>query len=122
MRILELLARFRGSSPRVRGKPGEIHKGVQKTGLIPARAGKTDGPDDLGDHAQAHPRACGENGRLLFIVVSLVGSSPRVRGKPTDKLVPGKNYGLIPARAGKTCPRCCGTLRFWAHPRACGEN
>ena len=50
-----------GSSPRVRGKlrddPGEL----ARLGLIPARAGKTDGTATASAPTRAHPRACGEN-------------------------------------------------------------
>ena len=51
-----------------------------------------------------------------------VGSSPRMRGKPTVARFRGENGGLIPAHAGKT-----GVYASWraparAHPRACGEN
>ena len=51
-----------------------------------------------------------------------MGSSPRVRGKPTGPKPHGRRPGLIPARAGKT-HRHDGDRRVGAaHPRACGEN
>ena len=69
-----------------------------------------------------HPRVCGENVSVPVMACSLVGTSPRMRGKPTVQLftlVGGRN---IPAYAGKT-PRC---LRKGSvppeHPRVCGEN
>ena len=51
-----------------------------------------------------------------------MGSSPRGRGKLLEfhRLV--SLLGLIPARAGKTCPRPLPRARRAAHPRAGGEN
>ena len=52
----------------------------------------------------------------------MIGSSPRVRGKPRGHFEHLPLARLIPARAGKTPttprPPCTGP----AHPRACGEN
>ena len=50
-----------GSSPRVRGKPGDGPAAGARPGLIPARAGKTAHPRQSDSTQQAHPRACGEN-------------------------------------------------------------
>ena len=91
-------------------------------GLIPARAGKTRSPVAVAKSLAAHPRACGENATLAPIFSLMSGSSPRVRGKPLDKFVHFGNAGLIPARAGKTCPLVGGIFIVSAHPRACGEN
>ena len=50
-----------GSSPRVRGKLAAVLDDPARTGLIPARAGKTSWRIvPLMEH-EAHPRACGEN-------------------------------------------------------------
>ena len=70
-----------GSSPRGRGKPVARALGDLCPRLIPARAGKTfiSFPHHLG--VRAHPRAGGENGKLLSRKHPLKGSSPRGRGK-----------------------------------------
>ena len=52
----------------------------------------------------------------------IVGSSPRVRGKPSRRSMLVWVRGLIPACAGKTSHRANGYLQPWAHPRVCGEN
>ena len=52
----------------------------------------------------------------------MYGSSPRVRGKPTQVLDSPDIGGLIPARAGKTFFFLFQGHPPWAHPRACGEN
>ena len=50
-----------GSSPRVRGKPGEGFEVNGAGGLIPACAGKTLTKSLRVIVTQAHPRVCGEN-------------------------------------------------------------
>ena len=71
-------------------------------GLIPACAGKT----RMGFTRQrirwAHPRVCGENRGNLDVLLSVDGSSPRVRGKRCDSLSHWGVFRLIPACAGKT--------------------
>ena len=116
------LSRRLGSSPRVRGKLGELRQRDQHNRLIPARAGKTRREWYSLRDCRAHPRACGENlwhprGRMVRL-----GSSPRVRGKPQVGESTKDDDGLIPARAGKTWGRIRYPQWFWAHPRACGEN
>ena len=111
-----------GSSPRVRGKHvHEVGPGVGDR-LIPACAGKTGSRSRACGPEPAHPRACGENHLMKSVEASLMGSSPRVRGK---LLILGDwflRFGLIPARAGKTCPASSRSRPPAAHPRACGEN
>ena len=94
--------RFRGSSPRMRGKPAAGS---------PCTSRKV-----------AHPRACGENVGVSVISPVSGGSSPRMRGKPrTNSRGQGK-FGLIPAHAGKTREPGKARSQVRAHPRACGEN
>ena len=76
-----------GSSPRVRGKhQARLH--VQRDGrIIPARAGQTQmSPLSLSSSAD-HPRACGANMNGVVDMLSLSGSSPRVRGKLCPPIV-----------------------------------
>ena len=111
-----------GSSPRVRGKQRERPLDEPQPGLIPARAGKTKGRCATRASRRAHPRACGENGDVGGPQAGGLGSSPRVRGKPSSRQHRPPRQRLIPARAGKTpCVEVApGFPR--AHPRACGEN
>ena len=111
-----------GSSPRVRGKLVMTLICGVPTGLIPARAGKTDyWRPDL-EQVAAHPRACGENNDGVVRLVMGEGSSPRVRGKPRDVTIRAAQSRLIPARAGKTTANNISARKIGAHPRACGEN
>ena len=71
---------------------------------------------------RAHPRACGENFRLLWWVEQPLGSSPRMRGKRSSLHSNLVEDGLIPAHAGKTTKAQEIATQWPAHPRACGEN
>ena len=51
-----------GSSPLARGTPMLEYYEIQEYGLIPARAGNTDGAEFSGAHFRAHPRSRGEHG------------------------------------------------------------
>ena len=113
---------FVGSSPRVRGKRRTPRARRRQPGLIPARAGKTSRRLIPGRAPWAHPRACGENNRIMGTRWLMPGSSPRVRGKHPRAHSTTSTSGLIPARAGKTRSRPAPTAGSPAHPRACGGN
>ena len=93
-----------------------------RVGLIPARAGKTDGHRGRPPPSPAHPRAGGENSGRAVRFWSCRGSSPRGRGKPASHRATREIHGLIPARAGKTRARRTLMIMYRAHPRAGGEN
>ena len=111
-----------GSSPRVRGKPQVRQDRVRTRGLIPACAGKTPTRAAPTLRSPAHPRVCGENTVDVHAEASVRGSSPRVRGKPGGRRAHRPRGRLIPACAGKTCPRRSPAHGDPAHPRVCGEN
>ena len=52
----------------------------------------------------------------------ILGSPPRVRGKPVHIERSGRRGRITPARAGKTVTAANGTANQTDHPRACGEN
>ena len=54
--------------------------------------------------------------------MTVMGSSPRVRGKLSAARIRLDRAGLIPARAGKTFGVVVSLMAGRAHPRACGEN
>ena len=111
-----------GSSPRVRGKPGDSLAGDRAVGLIPACAGKTPALSRQQTQQTAHPRVCGENTHIHPESLSQVGSSPRVRGKRCLADGDQVGSGLIPACAGKTTAIEAIPGSKGAHPRVCGEN
>ena len=112
----------RGSSPRVRGKPGRSAPAYLRAGLIPACAGKTRRLRHRARGFGAHPRVCGENRRVVDCGELREGSSPRVRGKLSARTSETLADGLIPACAGKTRPAATRKAKTTAHPRVCGEN
>ena len=111
-----------GSSPRMRGKPAQSSAAPPPPRLIPAHAGKTCSLTAMVFALRAHPRACGENDEESIGPPSLIGSSPRMRGKQHLRIRDGVPDGLIPAHAGKTSDAMSNAREMWAHPRACGEN
>ena len=97
--------RHSGSSPRGRGKPHATACDALTLRLIPARAGKTSSIIVRTSTVPAHPRAGGENDHDDLLTIPAKGSSPRGRGKPGRLPAAQTGVRLIPARAGKTCPR-----------------
>ena len=75
----------KGSSPLTRGKHAGARARPHAWGLIPAHAGKTYRHGGAASALGAHPRSRGENGRFVINVVTMVGSSPLTRGKPTPR-------------------------------------
>ena len=91
-----------GSSPLARGLryllPAK-HSGVR---IIPARAGFTEVGVEHGHRLEDHPRSRGVYADLSWDGEPMVGSSPLARGLRGFHAVGGKNFGIIPARAGFT--------------------
>ena len=111
-----------GSPPRVRGKPRESLRDIEKLRITPARAGKTRSAGMVSVAQTDHPRACGENWVFSVSEKTVRGSPPRVRGKPMLTAIPSPPHRITPARAGKTNRRSRRRPRRKDHPRACGEN
>ena len=91
-----------GSSPLARGLPRPAGSLLYVGGIIPARAGFTDGrPADPGG-VRDHPRSRGVYVATARAQLGLPGSSPLAWGL---RLVPAcevGGYRIIPARAGFT--------------------
>ena len=92
-----------GSSPRVRGPPEGGLFGGGLVGLIPASAGTTQPLRPRYSSVTAHPRECGDHGRVRFLAWIGWGSSPRVRGPLSGSAICQGRVRLIPASAGTTC-------------------
>ena len=69
-----------------------------------------------------HPRACGEQPKVLASRTIASGSSPRVRGTDSDLRTSITADGIIPARAGNSWISSGLSMTCWDHPRACGEQ
>ena len=111
-----------GSSPRMRGKHGTIKHAADPDRIIPAHAGQTTSPPGRSPASPDHPRACGANTSTRSAYSTLVGSSPRMRGKLGFGSTRQCRPRIIPAHAGQTDDAVFSMLRHPDHPRACGAN
>ena len=111
-----------GSSPLTRGKRRPPRRGHERTGLIPAHAGKTEPSPSTRAATWAHPRSRGENSRSARSPSRSGGSSPLTRGKRSLRSPRNARDRLIPAHAGKTRVRRSDPRSCRAHPRSRGEN
>ena len=120
--LLPRAAARSGSSPRMRGTPGRRRRENRRLRFIPAHAGNT-AADQLRAHRRAvHPRACGEHSRDRAPVLSVDGSSPRMRGTRPRSDAEREARRFIPAHAGNTLDPARRLGSDPVHPRACGEH
>ena len=112
----------RGSPPRMRGKLLSICPSLPRCRITPAHAGKTTATSFAASLTKDHPRACGENMPVAKHSEAVLGSPPRMRGKPLCSQGDGARARITPAHAGKTRGGTSQTCSTWDHPRACGEN
>ena len=113
---------FRGSPPRMRGKPAQSGRDATIARITPAHAGKTFRSALSSARFADHPRACGENVLDILNQPSESGSPPRMRGKRQHDSVCGAQGRITPAHAGKTRNVALIARANTDHPRACGEN
>ena len=95
-----------GSSPRMRGTLFWFRLTIIGTGIIPAHAGNTAWPTLDLISVRDHPRACGEHDQSAKLLISIEGSSPRMRGTHDLCRRPDSGEGIIPAHAGNTSSSC----------------
>ncbi len=114
--------RSSGSSPRVRGTPGQCCQAGRADRFIPARAGNAGGAPFRPGGRSVHPRACGERPQDELVVLADFGSSPRVRGTRSAPARRHRPRRFIPARAGNAGVPIGLPRRRAVHPRACGER
>ena len=111
-----------GSSPRVRGTPGEGRVRVQIDRFIPACAGNTSSRTSRPHRPPVHPRVCGEHPLSASGPDPQRGSSPRVRGTQGRRILVLPVKRFIPACAGNTRPPSTVSHLPSVHPRVCGEH
>jgi len=111
-----------GSSPLARGGPKCRVRRLGRSGLIPARAGRTSSSGAISRHSRAHPRSRGADFRTMPCIARNVGSSPLARGGRPDEPQRSPQRGLIPARAGRTPFTDSLAERRRAHPRSRGAD
>ncbi len=91
-----------GSSPRMRGTHHTRPVRGRGTGIIPAYAGNTGHKRHHRDIPWDHPRVCGEHGVGGSWLPLSRGSSPRMRGTPSQQSSEHPPIWIIPAYAGNT--------------------
>ena len=69
-----------------------------------------------------HPRVCGEQPRIVLILTSYAGSSPRVRGTGDSEGFQSRYRRFIPACAGNSPSGVRMPNGIAVHPRVCGEQ
>ena len=112
----------RGSPPRVREKPLDIHTSFNRYRITPACAGKTNQRTERRLEKRDHPRVCGKNPNNESDNVTLWGSPPRVREKHKLAVHDEAHLGITPACAGKTTFSVVLVCLTRDHPRVCGKN
>ena len=115
-------ARFRGSSPRVRGTARPRAGGPVRRRFIPACAGNRPLCSATPRPLTVHPRVCGEQSSLSGEALNLVGSSPRVRGTVQSLCSVISSPRFIPACAGNRRQSVWLRRAPPVHPRVCGEQ
>ena len=111
-----------GSSPRLRGTPGNGWSQVTLPRFIPAPAGNTQSIACPNGNPPVHPRACGEHVSNKASAAPATGSSPRLRGTPFMAPSLTAHWRFIPAPAGNTARLASLAAGKPVHPRACGEH
>ena len=111
-----------GSSPHTRGTQVPEHTSVEAYGIIPAYAGNTRDRWCTATRCRDHPRIRGEHYPAVFDEYVDMGSSPHTRGTRGSWSNTQPTWGIIPAYAGNTDPRCARSRWRWDHPRIRGEH
>ncbi len=112
----------RGSSPLARGARMTLPPPWLPWGIIPARAGSTEGLVGKMVGKRDHPRSRGEHGERWIAKNCDVGSSPLARGAHRRAGRHGRSPGIIPARAGSTRIGERHRPQGRDHPRSRGEH
>ena len=91
-----------GSSPLARGLRRAPRSTTERTRIIPARAGFTQGQPPLDHRNRDHPRSRGVYVPARAAASTTAGSSPLARGLPRHPIARTRSSRIIPARAGFT--------------------
>ena len=109
-----------GSSPLARGLRRAPRSTTERTRIIPARAGFTQGQPPLDHRNRDHPRSRGVYVPARAAASTTAGSSPLARGLPRHPIARTRSSRIIPARAGFTVLLPWLSSLYWDHPRSRG--
>ena len=112
----------KGSSPRMRGARLEWIEQKNIFRIIPADAGSTHEFFCCGVWREDHPRGCGEHQCCYVSCMTILGSSPRMRGALCRRSYGILPHRIIPADAGSTIANVLKKNDIRDHPRGCGEH
>ena len=118
----DVTACFTGSSPRVRGTLTAAQIKWQGYRFIPTSAGNIASSRACSIADTVHPHECGEHALSLDSVITLHGSSPRVRGTSIAANIAGGVARFIPTSAGNISVALPKLLCASVHPHECGEH
>ena len=106
----------------MRGKVEAAILAMERNGITPACAGKSNQITPVSRRGEDHPRVCGEKRQIWYKMLCCGGSPPRVRGK--GALSGGRAHlpWITPACAGKRHTWFVLTTLSEDHPRVCGEK
>ena len=113
---------FLGSPPRMRGKAAARRDRRGLHGITPAYAGKRARSPPPPSGRWDHPRVCGEKSMMSRVLLFMVGSPPRMRGKVKRNKRFQLADGITPAYAGKSGAFLNPAVAQGDHPRVCGEK
>ena len=115
-------ATIEGSPPPMRGKGHSRILMVPAGGITPAYAGKRGRKAVCYNHAEDHPRLCGEKTMSSVFSTADTGSPPPMRGKAEITRTKFDTVGITPAYAGKRFQFPDHRFPCQDHPRLCGEK
>ena len=95
---------------------------MERNGITPACAGKSNQITPVSRRGEDHPRVCGEKRQIWYKMLCCGGSPPRVRGKVLLHRHFHDKLGITPACAGKRPTVKNIFLLCGDHPRVCGEK
>ena len=99
-----------GSSPRLRGTPLRQWTDRWRLRFIPAFAGNASLAQARCREKTVHPRVCGERACVPSSIITLSGSSPRLRGTPVGQGAERLGKRFIPAFAGNAATTIASLL------------
>ena len=113
---------LRGSSPRVRSRPGGTGRADVRWWIISACAEQTNAAASASAAETDHLRVCGADSDQVDSLIDSLGSSPRVRSRLPQAFGLPQILGIISACAEQTsCPAADRSARR-DHLRVCGAD
>ena len=112
----------KGSPPLMRGTGADLLEGTEWHRITPAHAGNSGHYLAKLQQFWDHPRSCGEQCFLPFVIVYILGSPPLMRGTELHKCLDLFKSRITPAHAGNSRNISFRERNIGDHPRSCGEQ